>query len=242
MDAHNAMDEIIFRERNKAYGAYQLRRRYPRILAFSLLMAVILFVATALAYFYSTRAIHRKQEAIYEYLPIGVNGLLGKPPDKLPAASGGYFKSQKIPQVVDSVSFADTLFNMAEGQGTDTTGSGTGSGSGDGTGNIFLAVQQAPSFPGGDDARTRYLQQNIRYPARAREKNIQGTVYISFVVEKDGRISMVKLLKGIGYGCDEEALRVVQAMPRWNPGRQHGQTVRVQIVLPLHFLNTTNTN
>ncbi len=241
MDMHNAMDEIIFRNRNKSYGAYQLRRRYAGILAFSVLMAVLLFVTIVLAYYYGSRAVQKQREQIFEYLPLGDNGFLGKPPDKMPASSGGYFNAQKIPLVVDSLSLADTLINMAEGNGTDTTGRGSGEGSGEGSGNIFLSVQQAPSFPGGDEARTRYLQQNIHYPVRAKEKNIHGTVYISFVVEKDGHISSVKLLKGIGYGCDEEALRVVQAMPRWTPGRQHGQPVRVQIVLPLHFLVNTPT-
>ncbi len=100
---------------------------------------------------------------------------------------------------------------------------------------IFLVVEDQPDFPGGDVARIRYFSQNINYPIQARELNIQGTVYIGFVVEPDGSISNISLLRGIGGGCDEEALRVVAAMPRWKPGKQRNQAVRVKFTLPVRF-------
>jgi len=100
---------------------------------------------------------------------------------------------------------------------------------------IFLVVEEQPDFPGGDAARIRYFNENIQYPAEARELNIQGTVYIGFVVEPDGSISNISLLRGIGGGCDEEALRVVVAMPRWKPGKQRNQAVRVKFTLPVRF-------
>jgi len=100
---------------------------------------------------------------------------------------------------------------------------------------IFEAVESQPSFPGGDIARIRYLYEKIKYPAMARETGIQGRVYITFVVEKDGSITDVRLLKGIGGGCDEESIRVVKAMPKWIPGKQRMKPVRVQFVLPIKF-------
>jgi periplasmic protein TonB len=101
---------------------------------------------------------------------------------------------------------------------------------------IFTVVEDQPSFPGGEEARIRYLQENLRYPQMAREAGIQGTVFVTFVVERDGSVTDVRVLRGIGGGCDEEAVRVVRNMPRWNPGRQRGQAVRVQFNMPIRFV------
>lgn len=100
---------------------------------------------------------------------------------------------------------------------------------------IFIVVEDPPSFPGGDEARIRFLSENIRYPQMARESGIQGTVFVTFVVERDGSVTDVRVLRGIGGGCDEEAIRVIQAMPRWNAGKQRGRPVRVQFNMPIRF-------
>ncbi len=100
---------------------------------------------------------------------------------------------------------------------------------------IFIVVEDAPSYPGGDEARIRFLNENIRYPQMARESGIQGTVFITFVVERDGSITDVRILRGIGGGCDEEAIRVIKSMPKWNPGKQRGRPVRVQFNMPIRF-------
>lgn len=100
---------------------------------------------------------------------------------------------------------------------------------------IFTVVEDQPGYPGGDEARIKYLAENIKYPQMARESQIQGTVYVTFVVEKDGRVRDVRVLRGIGGGCDEEAIRVIQNMPRWNPGKQRGKPVRVQFNMPIKF-------
>ena len=101
---------------------------------------------------------------------------------------------------------------------------------------IFTVVEDQPAFPGGEEARIRYLQENLRYPQMAREAGIQGTVFVTFVVERDGSVTDVRVLRGIGGGCDEEAVRVVRNMPRWQPGRQRGQPVRVQFNMPIRFV------
>ncbi len=101
---------------------------------------------------------------------------------------------------------------------------------------IFLAVEDPPRFPGGEAARHTFIQENTRYPKTANEKNIQGTVYVTFVVEPNGSLSGIKVLRGIGGGCDEEAIRVVNSMPKWLPGKQKGQAVRVQINMPIKFV------
>jgi protein TonB len=101
--------------------------------------------------------------------------------------------------------------------------------------NIFTVVESMPVFKGGNAALNPYLSANIKYPVMAKESGIQGKVYITFVVEKDGSITDVKLLRGIGGGCDEEAIRVVKNMPKWTPGKQRGKPVRVQYNLPVRF-------
>jgi len=99
----------------------------------------------------------------------------------------------------------------------------------------FTVVEQMPEFPGGEANMMKFLHENIKYPQMARESGIAGSVYVTFVVSKTGQISDVKILRGIGGGCDEEALRVVRAMPSWIPGKQNGKSVPVQFNLPIKF-------
>jgi periplasmic protein TonB len=101
---------------------------------------------------------------------------------------------------------------------------------------IFLVVEDPASFPGGEAARMKFLQENIKYPQIAREMGIQGTVYVTFVVEPNGNLTNIKVLRGIGGGCDEEAMRVVSIMPKWQAGKQRGQAVRVQFNMPIRFV------
>lgn len=100
---------------------------------------------------------------------------------------------------------------------------------------IFKVVEEMPEFPGGAAKMLEYIQKNIKYPMMARESDIQGRVFVSFVVEPDGSISNVGILRGIGGGCDEEALRVVQSMPKWKPGKQRGSAVRCSFTVPIIF-------
>ncbi len=100
---------------------------------------------------------------------------------------------------------------------------------------VFAVVEDPPEFPGGDSARIRFFNKNIVFPQMALDSEVQGTVYITFVIEKDGQVSNVQILRRIGSGCDEEAVRVVKLMPRWKPGKQRGKNVRVQYNLPIRF-------
>ena len=100
---------------------------------------------------------------------------------------------------------------------------------------IFKIVEEMPSFPGGEAKLMEYVGKNVKYPQIARETGIQGRVFVNFVVEPDGSVSNVTVLRGIGGGCDEEAMRVVKNMPKWKPGKQRGKPVRVQYMLPVNF-------
>jgi len=101
--------------------------------------------------------------------------------------------------------------------------------------DIYVFADVYPEFPGGVQARMEYLSQKIIYPEIARKNNIEGKVFVLFVVEKDGRLTNIKLLHDIGGGCGEEALRVIKSMPAWEPGLQRNQPVRVQMSLPITF-------
>ncbi len=100
---------------------------------------------------------------------------------------------------------------------------------------IFVVVDQQPEFAGGMSKLYKYLSETINYPERAKRDSIQGRVFVSFIVEKDGSITDVKLLRGIGSGCDEEAVRAVAEMPNWKPGEMKGKSVRVRFNLPIKF-------
>ena len=100
---------------------------------------------------------------------------------------------------------------------------------------IFQVVENDPEFPGGAEAMYKYLAQNIKYPQLARENNITGRVYLQFVVEKDGSVTNVKVMRDIGGGCGAEAVRVVKSMPKWTPGKQRGKAVRVYYQIPVNF-------
>jgi len=100
---------------------------------------------------------------------------------------------------------------------------------------IFMVVEEMPEFPGGIAKLGDYLAKNIKYPQMARESGVQGKVFITFVVEPDGHVSNVKVVRGIGAGCDEEAVRVIKNMPKWKPGKQRGKAVRVSYNVPVNF-------
>lgn len=100
---------------------------------------------------------------------------------------------------------------------------------------IFTVVEQMPMYPGGNAALMGYLRDNIKYPTVAAENGVQGRVVVGFVVERDGSITDVNILRGVDPSLDREAMRVVKSMPRWNPGKQNGSAVRVKYQVPVSF-------
>ena len=100
---------------------------------------------------------------------------------------------------------------------------------------IYMVVESDPEFPGGMDSLYAFIQRNLVYPQQAKEQGVEGTVIVSFTVEKDGSISNLKVLRDIGGGCGAEAVRVLMKMPKWKPGKQRGVAVRTQFHLPIKF-------
>ena len=100
---------------------------------------------------------------------------------------------------------------------------------------VYEIVEQMPEFPNGQETLMQYIAEQVKYPAEAKKAGAYGRVFIGFIVEPDGSLSDFKVLRGIGFGCDEEALRVVKSMPKWQPGMHRGKAVRVQYLVPVNF-------
>jgi protein TonB len=100
---------------------------------------------------------------------------------------------------------------------------------------FFMVVENMPEFPGGDLGLMKYIQKNVKYPAIAKEYNITGKVYVSFIVDKKGSVTNVKIVRGVDKNLDAEAMRVVKSLPKYKPGKQRGKSVRVMFTIPINF-------
>ncbi len=248
------MDEIIFENRNKAYGAYILRKMYRRNLSRALFISVAILLA-ALAYplVSSYNATNGRKT-----ITVVVDGTIDKldhppiePPElpNPPTSTEAWVKRVIFvaPTIVDGqvegeIEFPapDELTNKPINEPLDIQTGGTDKSP---TETIEIPdetppaifVQEMPEFPGGDSERINFLAKNTAFPTMATQSNIQGTVYVQFVVDTKGNITDVKVLRGIGGGCDEEAIRVIKMMPQWHPGRQNGKPVRVLYNMGITF-------
>ncbi|WP_421763721.1 energy transducer TonB [Ekhidna sp.] len=99
----------------------------------------------------------------------------------------------------------------------------------------FIVVEDMPEFPGGENALLSFIAKNIKYPKRAARMGIEGRVTATFIIDRDGAITDIKIIRGIGAGCDEEAIRVLKLLPKFSPGKQRGVPVKVQMQLPVNF-------
>lgn len=100
---------------------------------------------------------------------------------------------------------------------------------------VFVVVEDMPEFPGGEDSMRKFIAANLVYPDSALKNKIEGKVYIKFVVNETGKLTDIKVAKAVGWGFDEEALRVIKSMPDWKPGKQRNKPVKVSYVLPIKF-------
>jgi periplasmic protein TonB len=268
--AYKDMLDIIFANRNKSYGAYDLRRNYPKYVRNALIIGVLLIgFAFLLPYILSAVSELSKKEAI------DVTAELGPPPDidpdnpppppppppptpPPPTRTTVAFvppvikKDEEVveeePQkTIEELEEVKADIGKADVKGNDEAPPAIVENPSElevvevvkapepeKTYELF-DIQKQPSFPGGEKELLKYLAENIKYPPLARENNIQGKVALTFVVNKDGSISDVSVLKDIGGGCGKEALRVVGSMPKWVPGEANGNPVKVRFTLPVQF-------
>jgi protein TonB len=254
--------ELVFAKRNKEYGAYYLRQHYAENMVKAM---GITFVSIAGAALITGMLIGVKptvkavlHETIVELKdiqpPVPPKEEVKKPEAAKPAPLVKTTKyvtmvvteqpvTEEPPKLVD---LQNTAIGPANVKGPDlgsvpviidhTEGSGTG-----GTAavkpdeSIHIGADVMPEPYGGAAGWSKFLQRNLRYPPEAIDKSMSGKVFVSFVVEKDGQISNIKVDRGAGYGMDEEAARVLKLSKAWKPGMQNGQPVRVRYTLPISF-------
>ncbi|GAB3931465.1 energy transducer TonB [Larkinella terrae] len=262
------LDDIVFANRNKAYGAYALRKDYSRTVYRALIIGSVLFLlAMATPSIISVLAPKEDEQAMVEVdlmklppPPIDPNEPPPPPPPpvELPKVNTVKFLPPEVkpdeevpeetpPPTVEELKEAVAAEKTQEGDPNaeevivapeETAGPTKVEAAVEAApkeDQIFTVVEQNPEFPGGMAALGQFLGKNIRYPPAASRANVSGRVFVSFVVNTDGSIQDVSVLKGLGFGTDEEAMRVVKSMPKWRPGKQSGRPVRVKYNLPINF-------
>ncbi len=264
--AKATLDDIVFQGRNKAYGAYLLRKLYNQHITKASIIATILFFLFISIPLINKMLASDEEEAVVERIitevdlapppPLEENTPPPPPPPDLPPPPPPVRASVKFtPPVVkrdeevkteEEIPDVEVLKEVDAGKKTveGVKGAPLDLGDIDGTSDVvaevveekpYTYVEQMPSFPGGDTEMLKYLGKNIRYPAAAQRAGVEGLVVLSFVVSKTGDISEIQVIKNLGAGTDEEAVRVVKTMPKWTPGKQNGRTVPVRYTLPVRF-------
>lgn len=261
-----SLDDIVFLHRHRDYGAYDLRKAYPKVLRNAVLLGIGIFL---LIFIIPTIYGRLKSEEGQTFMhdETVLSNLSSKPkeeeplpelekPKEIPKQTTVRYLVPEVlknPEIEDLPPPVEDLEKANPGpetmQGTDTEDIAIVAPPEDTPApeatkpaeveakapEIFDRVEIQPEFVGGMEAFRAFLTKNLRYPNAAQSSNVQGKVYLNFTVEPDGSLSNINVLRGIGFGCDEEALRVMKLMPKWKPGKQSGRAVRVRFTMPIVF-------
>jgi len=251
------LDDLLFEKRNREYGAYQLRKRYNAVMLTGIISAVIIVCSAVVIPF----VISSRSDAVLGggsyYVKVQMESL-ELPPDEIyvpppppPPEAARIQESQKYvpPVIVDSVlpieiapAITDQFLNQVSGDQIVSGAFGAGEDLINGQVGFdidepYLSVEVMPMFRGGDLNKFRdWVQKRTPYPQAAVENRIRGTVYLTFIVEKDGSVSNVTVVKGVDPLLDNEAVKSITESPKWTPGLQRGQPVRVRFSIPLNFM------
>ncbi len=251
------LDDLVFENRNKSYGAYELRSKYGvyvvrafaiSVLAFLLLVyspAIIEWIKENLGY---AKEVTVEKEIVYEVElkdvsqdktippppelppppPIKIE-MVKYTPDIVVKPDNEVVKEEIIQKVEEDVAIGNQNQEGEKSLNDQITDAGTGSGVvGEDPDKVYSYVGEWPEFPGGRAELTKFLSKNVAYPRDAEKKGLEGRVIVSFTVEKTGEIIDVKILKGVSESLDKEAIRVVKLMPKWKPGKNNGVPVNVK--------------
>jgi len=246
-----SLDEIVFENRNKDYGAYQMRRSYSKNLSKALFVTVLFFLSAITVPLVANFFKKPNEKKIERTVGVSV-GIKAPPIEKIkipePIKQTKPVPVFTPPVIVDDPNatgdidqgeLIDKNVQLPPSDGVVVVDDGPKN-----TGpiaepepkpEIFVIVEEMPEFPGGEKARLEFFANNIVYPQMAKETDVKGLVVVQFVVNEDGSISDIKLLRTIGGGCDEEALRVIKLMPKWKAGKQNNKEVRVIFNMPITF-------
>jgi protein TonB len=256
----SAWCELVFESKNHEYGAYELRKNSSRRHLRALIIASVFFVFivsspilikqilskktvekdVSVRIFTDIKIDRPKEDEIVKEIPPPPpvrNTIKFIPPvikpDQMVADEEQPVMQKEVIEAKSAVS------NISFDKGTDDVVAPVATVNNqitEETDQPQIIVEQMPQFPGGDKEMVKFIKLNLRYPPLATEMSVSGTVIVNFVVERDGKITRVKVVRGIGGGCDEEAVRVVSKMPAWSPGKQGGKTVLVSFTMPFKFM------
>ncbi|KAA9331699.1 energy transducer TonB [Hymenobacter busanensis] len=264
--ARASFEDIVFEGRNKAYGAYVLRKLYSKHVTRAFLISALLFTIFIVGPIVAKRLMPKEEVAVKQKIddvvleapplnpdtpppPPPPPSAPPPPPPKLstvkftPPVVKKDEEVKKIEEIPDQEELEDKVVATKTVEGN-TNQQIDLSGLGD-EGNkvveevveqkVYTYVEQMPTPPGGMEGLMQYLGKNIKYPSLALRNQVEGKVFVNFVVGPSGQITDVKVTKGIGAGCDEEAVRVISKMPAWAPGKQNGRAVSVSYTVPVTF-------
>jgi len=242
-------DEIIFRNRNREYGAYDLRRHYKSAAGFSILgvsafFVLLIILISSLMPKDAGAVDHRNIYILVKPADLTDPSKVAPPVAKKPA--GVPEQPRYVPPKVvdDTVKITDPM--MITDLALDSIRNGIVTDNNDSiitaitpdpvkTVEIFIKVEESPVFPGGDIALLKYIAENTKYPEEAVANNIQGKVIVKFAVWSDGSIKRIEVMRSVAPVLDEEAVRVVSTIPAWKPGKQNGRPVPVWFFVPVTF-------
>lgn len=256
--------ELVFAKKNKAYGAYSLRMQNGKNTSKSLLISasvfVFLFVAPKLYGLLKPKAEEAPMEKVTEVMiqpPPPIDPKVQTPPpveppppkqDQIkfppPVVKPDELVRDEQPPTTKDLKAADPGQKTIEGDPTSevivqTTVAGEGPKGAqvteDNSTYNFLAMENPPTYPGGEKAFRKYLEDNLRVPDQAMEAGVSGRPVVSFLIDKDGTVTDVKVERKVGYGMDEAAIRIIKGSKRWNPGMQNGKPVKVRYMIPISF-------
>jgi periplasmic protein TonB len=250
-------NDLVFEYRNRDYGAYQLRKKYYSALLAGIIISSLLVTSLTVIPFLTRPKSERILTGGNRYIQVRMENLeppaedIYVPPEPPPPETAKITESVEYvaPVVVDTIIpveqtqiTAEEALASREGEVIDASRSGSGNyllPGGNGTGNeepLFI-VEVMPTFKGGDLNRFRdWVQKRINYPQEAIDKKIKGTVILTFIIEKDGSVNNITIVKGVYPLLDNEAVRTISESPKWSPGLQRGKPVRVRFLIPLSFL------
>lgn len=250
-------DDLLFQKRNMDYGAYQLRKRYNSVVITGIIMACLVVSLIVIVPFVLSPRSDNVLSGNKRFTQLQLENLeppkeeIYVPPSPPPPQSVHIEEIVKYvpPVVVDSVPpleksqlSTDEYFNQTTNDKVDEIGTGSGDDlmSGQGgteTNEPFFFVEVMPSFKGGGlDKFREWISKRTNYPQAAVDRKIRGTVLLTFIVEKDGSVSNVTVVKGVDPLLDDEAVKAISESPKWTPGLQRGEPARVRFIIPLSFM------
>jgi periplasmic protein TonB len=245
-------DDIVFEDRNKEYGAYKLRTKYNRTVLVSMAIGTIILGTVVITPFINAKALENSKKRAERQVEIKMENLdtpneIVAPPPPPPPPPSDVVQQQKYvpPVVVDSIKPEDIKQLMTADQAqTEVKNEEVVEvvaevkeevKEEDPEATPFVVVEEMPMFPGGDVELLKYIGEHTQYPEVAKENNIQGRVIVRFCVTSKGGVSQVSILKGVDPELDKEAIRVVNTLPAFKPGKQGGKPVPVWYMVPITF-------